>query len=119
MDNHFIPRFYLSRWATDGHLIEYRIRRNGAITGKPTAPKGTGYQPDLYKNTKREQVEAHVFELGFLQKHDDLAAKALEKFEKGINPSDEEVCGWISFLMALQMRHPDDIAVLRPLHEKK
>jgi hypothetical protein len=119
MNNHFIPRFYLSRWASGGELIEYRMRGNREIIGKPRGPKGTGYQPDLYKNRQREKIEAHVFERNFLQQHDGLAAKALEKFEKGINPSDEEVCGWISFLMALQMRHPDDISVLRQLYEKK
>jgi hypothetical protein len=120
MKNHFIPDFYLSRWATTkGELIEYRLRGSGEIKGKPRSPKGTGYKPDLYKNTRREKIEAHIFELGFLQKHDDLAAKALDKFEKGINPSDKEVCGWISFLMALLMRHPDDIAALRCLYEQK
>lgn len=119
MDNHFIPRFYLSRWAIDGELIEYRKRRNGKITGKPVAPKGTGYKPDLYKNTHKNDADAHIFEVGFLNKHDTLASDALKKLEAGTSPNDKEMCGWISFLMALQLRHPDDIAIMRPLYEKK
>jgi hypothetical protein len=119
MDNHFLPRFYLSRWAVNGRLIEYRYRKKGQIGGKPIGPKGTGFRPNLYKNRQKQGIEAHIFEIDFLKKHDDLAARALKKIEKGLQGSDEEVCGWISFLMALQLRHPSDIEVLRLAYEQK
>ena len=119
MDHHFLPRFYLSRWAANGKVWEYKLRRNGMLEGKERAPKGTGYEIDLYKVEAKEGEAAHAFELKFLQQHDDLASRALTKLETTGNPSDDEMRGWISFLIAMNMRHPDDIKMLRAEYARR
>jgi hypothetical protein len=47
-DLHFIPVFYLKRWANlSGKLVEYTIKHDKLIA-KLVGPRSTGYETDLY-----------------------------------------------------------------------
>jgi hypothetical protein len=48
-DHHFIPAFYLARWAGNGgKLIEFSRKYNKLIA-KPVGPHATGFETDLYE----------------------------------------------------------------------
>jgi hypothetical protein len=47
-DHHFIPVFFLKKWAgVNGKVVEYSIKY-GKLIAKPVGPRSTGYEFDLY-----------------------------------------------------------------------
>ena len=65
-DHHYVPKFYLKRWAlTDGQLCEYK-RGRGRIHTRSTYPKGTGYERDLYRVEGLPDHLAHMVETKFM-----------------------------------------------------
>jgi hypothetical protein len=107
-DHHFLPRFYLSAWASSGKLVEYS-RPHELVVHTARAPKGTGKAKGLYSLTAetdplmREQVELRI-----MKKIDDDAAPVFRKLhEKRVNEiSSEERSAWATFLMSMIFRTP-------------
>jgi hypothetical protein len=113
-DHHFIPVFYLKRWAGADHkLFEYTIKR-GTLVRKPVGPRATGFERDLYSFSDLNSVIASYLESVFLKRTDNLASIALKKLltEPSSFP-DELRSAWSSFVINLLVRHPDPFTELK------
>lgn len=111
--HHYIPCFYLRRWAVDGFLREFS-RRRGKICCRLASPKSTGYQRGL--NTipglppeLNDQIEKRFFKIA-----DQAASDALDILEGTQNTfTPRERSGWSRFLISLLLRTPEDLAELK------
>jgi hypothetical protein len=113
--HHFIPAFYLKRWAlNDGLLIEWS-KPHKAILPQRRHPNATGYQKDLYSFPGMLPEAREWFEQQFLKHVDDLASEVLSEIEAGnmAHLNAEQKSGWVRFLMTLRFRHPDLVAEMR------
>jgi hypothetical protein len=95
MDHHYVPQFYTRRWADgSGRVLCYKRVTNGRIAFKGVVPKGTGFEPDLYKTPPAvfwESHEEHVIETAFFSPIDNDAAVVLDKLQSGASSlTDEE-----------------------------
>src|SRR5258708_5618558 len=77
-DHHFVPVFYLRQWAPTGNLIEYS-RPKGQVFRKVVAPRGTGYERDLYSFSDLPADIAQFLESVFLSQNDYKASRAMRK----------------------------------------
>ncbi len=116
MKNHYIPQFYLKRWAVDGCLVEFARRRPGMPEVVPIrrSPAATGYRTGLYDFDAAPPEKRHAIEKAFFSMVDFRAADALvaiEKDEKLLRP--ELKGAWVMFLLSLITRHPEDIVALK------
>lgn len=131
MDHHYVPQFYTRRWAdSSGKVLCYRRVPNGRIALKGVVPKGTGFEPDLYKTPPAvfwESHEEHVIETEFFSPIDNDAALVLDKLQSGASSlADQERTAWALFMNSMQLRHRDEIverdakapAVLAEVREK-
>jgi hypothetical protein len=111
-DHHFIPVFYLKRWAgADGKLVVY-ARKGGRIVVSRRNPRGTGFEPELYALDAVEPSRRQAVEKEFFGKMiDDRAAAALDiLFSQGLAAvTDEHRVILSHFLMSLRARHPDAV----------
>jgi hypothetical protein len=113
-DHHYVPRFYLKRWAgDDAQLCEYKLVR-GRIHVRRTYPKGTGYQRDLYRVDGIPEHLAHIVESKFMHMVDTQANYAVEKILSGDKDWDSKVRdGWVRFLLSLRFRNPEAVACIK------
>jgi uncharacterized protein DUF4238 len=114
-DHHFIPAFYLSKWAKPpgDKLVEYTIK-NGTLIGKPVGPRSTGYEKDLYSFPELPPESAQYLEQEFFSYLDDTAARALDIHLGGAGEwTNELVNAWSRFVLGIHLRHPDAVPELR------
>jgi hypothetical protein len=107
IDHHYVPVFYLSRWAgTDGCVCRFGRPYGTEVKAKRVVPKGTGFEPRLYSSMEQD----------FMAKLDTEAAEALELIERAL-PEREWTSrirtGWSRFLLTQLLRAPEDIAQLK------
>jgi hypothetical protein len=110
--HHFIPVFYLKRWARpDGKIVEHSKFGN-KLQMNHKGPKATGYQNNLYTFEGLPSPQADHLELNFLRDMDALAAIVLDRLLKGdLNIYEPKYRNaWSRFLVSLLLRHPDAIA---------
>lgn len=116
MDHHYIPKFWLKRWADgDGRVLRHRRRpHDGQITSKRLSPRSFAFVEDLYKSPYPDEETAHVLERRFFRMIDDPAAVALDELlaAKTKIPG-EPLHDWVHFVMSLMFRMP---AAFRELH---
>ncbi len=114
-DHHFIPAFYLSKWAKppDAKLVEYTIKNNTLIA-KPVGPRSTGYEKDLYSFPELPPESAQYLEQAFFNYLDDTASRALDIHLGGPGEwTNELVNAWSRFVLGIHLRHPDAMPELR------
>ncbi|RWF79007.1 MAG: DUF4238 domain-containing protein [Mesorhizobium sp.] len=122
--HHYIPVFYLKRWAgTDGRLCEFsrpydQFSRPYDHRVKPrmTHPAGTGYEENLYSMQGFEPALAQQIEERFFKFTNSLAADALERLvTRGSRRrmAQELRSAWSRFIISLLLRTPPDIQALR------
>ncbi len=114
--HHYLPKFYLERWARNGHLIEYTRPpgKDGKLHFKPRAPAAAGYEPNLYKLRDVENLEdSQSLELKLFQPIDDRAARALNKFEELEKPVAEDHMALCQFAISLLYRTPKRLEALK------
>jgi hypothetical protein len=119
MKNHYIPKFYLKRWKAGDHLIEFARRQPGSpkVTPKRRTPAETGYQEDLYDFTGLPSTERYRLETVFFKLLDTRAADALLLMENQNKQLTVELrLAWVTFLLSLIMRHPEDIAAFKAVY---
>jgi Protein of unknown function (DUF4238) len=114
-DHHFIPAFFLRKWAgANGKLVEY-TRKHDKLIARPVGPHSTGYELDLYAfNELPPEVRQYV-EQRFFNYADNAAASVLEQHlagSRGPWPS-KELSAWSRFLIGILLRHPDAMPELR------
>lgn len=111
-NHHFVPVFYLRRWARDdGKLYEWTMR-DRTVFRRLVHPKATGFQRDLYTVHELPEASRQWFEQVFLQQTDDLAAKAIAALLAGKTLDAIKLSGFSRFLMTLGQRHPDGLPEL-------
>jgi Protein of unknown function (DUF4238) len=118
--HHFLPQFYLNRWANSRHsgeFFRYSKPYNDVLKGKWVSAGQTGYQDYLYTFADGQTGKSINLELDLLKSVDDVAAKILANFENGKTPisGTPERIGWARFLICQQMRLPEDIKQLRSM----
>jgi len=105
MRHHYLPQFYSKNWANPKGSIHCYKHANGGIVEDLWAPKGTGYEHDLYSVNDEEpdKVETNHFKLV-----DDKASKVLNKIlSSGLNSINKtEKIAWCDFIASLITRHP-------------
>jgi len=104
MKHHYVPQFFLKRWADvvgKVHLVQVR---NGAVVSSARMPEYTGFEHDLYG------LVASAFGVGqdHLEKRlfgpiDSNAALVLDKLERHEVLSVDEHIVWTFFLSSLRM----------------
>lgn len=113
--HHYLPRFFLRRWAdSEGRVTEYR-RAAGKLQIKRRHPGATAYEKNLYTNeTETCPEDRQAFELRFLRRVDEDASKAIIHIEKiGAKPDDPALRdAWSRFLMSLIHRSPQRVRYL-------
>jgi hypothetical protein len=121
-DHHFLPVFYLQRWANqDGKLIEYSRPHRNKIVPKPVGPRATGFRRDLYAFQHLPAELALYLEDKFLKQADYKASVALAKLLSGnAEPpwTPELRSAWSRFVINTLIRHPHPFEEIRAvLHD--
>jgi hypothetical protein len=121
-DHHFLPVFYLQRWANpDGKLVEYSRPYLNRIVPKPVGPRATGFRRDLYAFQHLPAELAQYLEDKFLKRADDKASVALAKLLSGnAEPpwTPELRSAWSRFVINSVIRHPHPFEEIRAvLHD--
>jgi hypothetical protein len=111
--HHFIPVFYLKRWAGDDkRLWEYRRRHDG-IRSKRVYPDATGYVHGLYSVPGLPAQDEQYVEKRFFSRLDNDAAVALEwLLDEGKPPGDlpdRFKIRWAQFVYSMVFRAPNVI----------
>jgi len=104
-DDHFVPQFYLRRWADKGKLSVARyIEQKEEIVWSELSPKGTGYEEGLYKELEEK----------FFKPLDDKGAKTTEWFEENktdyfnkLDMGAEKHLNWAKYILAQLVRIPE------------
>jgi hypothetical protein len=113
--HHYIPAFYLKRWAgSDGRLCEFTHRHYG-MQWRMTHPDGTGYERNLYSIGGLEPSQTNILEDRFFKSADQFASDALDAFEStgGVDIAIDLRSGWSRFIRSLQQRTPERLAWLK------
>jgi hypothetical protein len=115
--HHYIPAFYLSRWAgAFNKVTEFAKVHGGKIVAKPKMPERTGYKERLYEMQGVEPELAQQFEEKYFKPIDTMAATALEMlYQHGHNApwTAKSRTAWTRFMMSLLLRCPEDIDAFR------
>jgi hypothetical protein len=112
--HHYVPQFFLKRWANaEGKVHVFHVR-DGTIVGRARMPEYTGFEHDLYGlvanalGVGQDHLEKRLF--GPI---DSNAAVVLDKFERHEAITEDEHIAWTFFLSSLRIRQPDVLAFLR------
>jgi Protein of unknown function (DUF4238) len=117
--HHYLPEFYLKRWAVDGKLFRYERPRgaNGELHCSHKSPAAVGYIPNLYQIPDQEDPkESQSLELNLFQKIDDRAAAAFQKFDRfdgQIEPTESDHLALCQFTISLLHRTPKRLDALK------
>ena len=115
-DHHYLPQFYIDRWARDGKVFRYvRPRgKDGPIDCKRKPPKAIAYQRDLYHQPDiSDPIDSQSLELRFFQQIDDRAAKALQKLEQRQHGTGEDRIALAQFMISRLHRSPSRLNAMR------
>jgi hypothetical protein len=115
--HHFIPAFYLSRWASgdDGRLCQYS-RPYDRVVRNRRHPTATGFADKLYELRGLEDDLTNMVETKFFSPVDNAAADALALMEAEGNRArwnSQKRTGWAVFLHSLLLRAPEDVAAFK------
>lgn len=114
-DHHFIPVFYLKKWAgPDGKFIEcrpYQVK----FHIKRVGPRATGFARDLYAFPDLPAELAQFLESKFLARTDELAALVHTNLLAGDAApwTPETRSAWSRFAINFLIRHPQPFAEIR------
>lgn len=110
--HHYIPAFYLKRWAVAGKVIQFAKVHDGKISILPRAPEATGFENRLYEMKGHDPAVAQMFESRYFQPLDTNAADSLELLYRHGHLADwtsESRSAWTRFILSLLLRCPEDI----------
>ncbi|MEH7908865.1 DUF4238 domain-containing protein [Rhizobium laguerreae] len=113
--HHYVPQFYLSRWATTERKICRFSKPYDRIVPKMVGLRRTGGQDSLYELKSVAPEHAQWIEMGPMWEIDTYGSQALDLLEAGnlASMSKQERSNWSRFLMSMMMRGPDDIELIR------
>lgn len=114
--HHYIPAFYLKRWAVAGKVIQFAKVHDGKISVLPRAPEATGFENRLYEMKGHDPALAQRFEELYFKPLDTKAAESLELLYRHghLAPwTSETRSDWTRFMLSLLLRCPEDIKMFR------
>lgn len=117
VNHHYVPTFYLSRWAgPDGKICEFS-RPHTEVKPLRKMPEAAGFLRHLYTVPGLEPDERSVLEDVVFNKIDQTASDALS-FMLANSDGDADMPpklrnGWSRFLMSLMHRGPEQLAALK------
>jgi hypothetical protein len=115
-DHHYLPQFYLDRWAINGEVYRY-VRPRGAtgkLDVKRKPPSAIAYERDLYQTPDiSDLAESQNLELKLFQRIDDRAAIALRKLDESGDGTDEDRIALSQFMVSLLHRSPSRLKAIR------
>jgi hypothetical protein len=115
--HHYIPAFYLKRWAgADGDLQDFRRPYQDKVVTQRCHPNATGYVNRLYELQDFPNDLANQVEENFFKPCDTSASEVLDELEKQDGPiklNSLQRTALARFLFSIIARHPADIAVVR------
>ena len=114
--HHYLPQFYLERWAKNGQLYRY-IRPRGAdgkLDCNLKAPKAIAYEPNLYQIPSiTDLAKSQYLELEFFQRIDDRAATALKKLDASEEMLTQDRVALAQFMVSLLHRSPSRLKAIK------
>lgn len=115
--HHYIPSFYLSRWAVgrDGRLCQYSKPYDRLVPNR-RHPEATGFSDKLYELRGLQPDLANAVETKFFMPLDNAAADAISLMESDGNRArwdSRRRSGWAVFLHSLLVRAPEDVAAFK------
>jgi hypothetical protein len=111
--HHFLPRWYLARWETDGLLREFRRHGPaGELKGLHRSAAATGYRVGLYTVPGEPEESATAIETDFLQIIDDRGARAVRMAEESRIAGPADKGGLVQFVLSMVHRSPERIEYL-------
>lgn len=116
MRHHFVPEFYLRRWAVDGQLRAYHWdRRSDSLKVSRKGAKAFCQEVDLYRLESEPLEKSNLLETKFFGAVDDKAGKVIGEIAEGNLQSitSDEQCDWVRFLMSLEARRPSVVQFLK------
>ena len=114
MKHHYVPKFFLKRWANAVGKVNVFQIRDGRIFSQARSPEYTGFERDLYGLvTNALGIDQDHLEKRLFGPIDNNAALVLNKLEQHEVLSEDEHIAWTFFLSSLRMRQPDVLAFLR------
>lgn len=123
LKHHYIPEFYLKRWAApgDNKLCEWQ-RHRGIVKPRRVYAAQTGYVDRLYELRDFPAHLAQQIESRFFQPVDSQAADAVAYMERNGSDAgwtDDLRSAWGRFLISLLLRCPEDLEKLRSVWERE
>lgn len=112
--HHYIPAFYLSRWAIgpDSRLCQYS-KPHKVVVANRRHPEATGFVEKLYQLHDMSDDVSQIIEDKFFKPVDTFAADALVLMETDGNKAkwdSRRRSAWSTFLHSLLLRAPEDIS---------
>jgi hypothetical protein len=114
--HHYLPEFYLKRWARNGVVIRYTRLDNEdqRLLCEPKTPAQVAREPYLYSLPDMDDPrEIQSVELNLFQKIDAGAALALEKFEQQKMLSRQDHIVLCKFVISLLYRTPKRLEAMK------
>jgi len=116
--HHFIPRFYLQRWAstTDGKLFRYVRDYRRKVVVAARSPKNAGFGWDLYRIPGVPDEVKNQIERVFMHQVDTTAAELaadLVSDSKSVAMNGRQRSILARFLLSLILRNPEEISKLK------
>ena len=116
VDHHYLPRFYLKRWALEDRKVCRFSRPHGdKVVSKRVSPRGTAYEEHLYSMRSSDGPIADM-ERDFFSHLDSEAAKAMDLLEQGLPETEwkrRPRSAWSRFIWAQSIRTPSEVAQLK------
>jgi hypothetical protein len=114
--HHYVPEFYLKRWAGEDRRVSEFRRFQGKLAHRRRFPSETGFELELYSiRSHTDQNRRQIIENRLMSNIDNGAARALDYMEEnGKPPLDEKNRNaWTRFLLSLIHRSPSQIEKMR------
>lgn len=109
-DSHYVPRFYLKRWAHDTTRIwTYRtlVSHKGVPVWVLRSIESTAYVTDLYSSLFQDRI-SDEFERWIQGEFEAPALKSIEKLEDGSDLTDQDIRNLVRFLSLQDVRTPQN-----------
>lgn len=122
--HHYIPRFWLARWAApDGRMVRYERPIPGKIVASWRYPSEVAWVKDLYRFPDDDAAGEQWLEQRVFQRIDSMAAPVLDSMlrphPRGLEPA--ELSAWALLIRSLMHRTPENLrstkAALRRIEE--
>jgi hypothetical protein len=83
--HHYLPEFYLKRWASKGRLVEFSKPYGETVRIRRPSPRATGFEDAKQFLSDIPLLEKSFIEENFFSPVDSRASDVISKIERGEN----------------------------------